>query len=108
MDSVVVTGEAVALPFRAVITASAACKPPKLVGLLANSNSPSRAYAEWTARACAAVGITYELREIGGAGSGEAGQGEVEDAILAANADDTVNGIMVYVRLFELLLRLPC
>lgn len=64
-----------------------------MVGLLANGNAPSRAYAEWTARACKEVGIQYELRELSAAG-----QGEIEDQILQANADAAVNGIMVYVR----------
>jgi methylenetetrahydrofolate dehydrogenase (NAD+) len=100
-----VTGEAVAKPFRAAIiaTTSTASPRPKLVGLLANSNPPSRAYAQWTAKACEAVGIDYELREIGKAVEGEEGtaeQGEVEEAILEANADASVHGIMVYYPIF--------
>ncbi|SCV68339.1 BQ2448_460 [Microbotryum intermedium] len=97
-----VTGEAVAKPFRAAIiaTTSASSPRPKLVGLLANSNAPSRAYAEWTAKACQAVGINYELREVGAIKEGQehatAEEGEVEEAILEANADDEVHGIMVY------------
>lgn len=95
-----ITGEAVAVPFRAAITAttSSASPRPKLVGLLANTNAPSRAYAQWTAKACEAVGIDYELREVGSTAEGErAEQGEVEEAILKANADRDVHGIMVYV-----------
>lgn len=98
-----ITGEAVALPFRSAITAttSSAQPRPKLVGLLANTNAPSRAYAQWTAKACEAVGIDYELREVGAvSGEGErerAEQGEVEEAILRANAEEGVHGIMVYV-----------
>jgi len=98
-----ITGEAVALPFRAAITqTTATAQPrPKLVGLLANTNAPSRAYAEWTAKACEAVGIDYELREVGAVNAEgdreRAEQGEVEEAILKANADAGVHGIMVYV-----------
>lgn len=102
-----VTGESVAKPFRAAIiaTTSTASPRPKLVGILANSSAPSRAYAQWTAKACEAVGIEYELREIGQAASegqeeGTAEQGEVEEAILEANADAGVHGIMVYYPIF--------
>lgn len=106
-----VTGESVAKPFRQAIidSTSQLTVKPKLVGLLANSSAPSRAYAQWTAKACEAVGIEYELREIVGAtttSSGEeeegavAEQGQVEEAILDANADPSVNGIMVYYPIF--------
>lgn len=99
-----VTGEAVAKPFRAsiVATTSVASPKPKLVGLLATGNAPSRAYAQWTAKACEAVGIEYELREIGKreGEEGTAEQGEVEEAILEANADTGVHGIMVYYPIF--------
>lgn len=97
-----ITGEAVASPFRTAITTyTATASPrPKLLGLLANASAPSRSYAEWTAKACKAVGIDYELREIGGreeGADGTADQGEIEEAILEANMDDSVHGIMVYV-----------
>ncbi|BGP12263.1 hypothetical protein JCM10213_000043 [Rhodosporidiobolus nylandii] len=104
--AVTVTGEAVAKPFRSALVdaVSKLSVKPKLVGILANSSAPSRAYASWTAKACEAVGITYELREVGivaeGATEGTAEQGEVEEAILAANEDDAVNGIMVYYPIF--------
>ncbi|GAA5910633.1 methylenetetrahydrofolate dehydrogenase (NAD(+)) [Sporobolomyces salmoneus] len=103
--AVTVTGEQIAKPFRSAIqtTTSSLSPRPKLVGILANSSSPSRAYASWTAKACEAVGIEYELREVGinGKAEGEtAEQGEVEEAILEANEDDKVNGIMVYYPIF--------
>ncbi|GAA5923775.1 methylenetetrahydrofolate dehydrogenase (NAD(+)) [Sporobolomyces koalae] len=104
--AITVTGEQIAKPFRSAIqTTTASLNPkPKLVGILANSNAPSRAYASWTAKACEAVGIEYELREVGivkqGLEEGTAEQGEVEEAILGANEDDSVNGIMVYYPIF--------
>ncbi|GAA5858328.1 hypothetical protein JCM8547_004652 [Rhodosporidiobolus lusitaniae] len=104
--AITVTGVAVAKPFIADLTAAVAklAVKPKLVGILANSSPPSRAYASWTAKACEAVGIEYELREIGivaeGASEGTAEQGEVEEAILDANEDQAVNGIMVYYPIF--------
>ncbi|KAK4052876.1 Methylenetetrahydrofolate dehydrogenase [NAD(+)] [Microbotryomycetes sp. JL221] len=107
-----VTGEAVAKPFRAAIqnaTRSAQIKP-KLVGILANSSAPSKAYAQWTAKACQAVGIEYELREIKAQSSSSsspdsqqpdmAEHADVEQAILEANEDDNVHGIMVYYPIF--------
>lgn len=104
--AITVTGEQIAKPFRSAIqqTTSSLSPRPKLVGILANSNAPSRAYASWTAKACEAVGIEYELREVGivkqGKEEGTAEQGEVEEAILSANEDDLVNGIMVYYPIF--------
>ncbi|GAA5963025.1 hypothetical protein JCM3765_006755 [Sporobolomyces pararoseus] len=104
--AITVTGEQIAKPFRSAIqqTTSSLSPRPKLVGILANSNAPSRAYASWTAKACEAVGIEYELREVGivkqGKEEGTAEQGEVEEAILGANEDDSVNGIMVYYPIF--------
>ncbi|GAA5878613.1 hypothetical protein JCM1840_003528 [Sporobolomyces johnsonii] len=104
--AITVTGEAVAKPFRSAIqqTCEQLTPRPKLVGILANSGAPSRAYASWTAKACEAVGIHYELREVGvvkeGKDEGTAEQGEVEEAILEANEDENVNGIMVYYPIF--------
>ncbi|BGO98987.1 Methylenetetrahydrofolate dehydrogenase [NAD(+)] [Rhodotorula toruloides] len=106
ISCVTVLGEHIAKPFRTAIqeATSKLAQKPKLVGILANSGAPSRAYANWTAKACEAVGIEYELREVGivaeGATEGTAEQGEVEEAILAANEDDGVNGIMVYYPIF--------
>lgn len=38
---------------------------PKLVGfLVGNKDSPSGVYADWTKKACEAVGIEYELRTV--------------------------------------------
>lgn len=88
----VILGESIAKPFRADLLARQNPQPLKLVGLLGSTNPASIAYAEWTARACKAVGIEYELRKV------ETEQGELEGSILEANEDSTVQGIMVYVR----------
>lgn len=97
-------GEGIAKKFRQEITdalTNGTVKRAKLVGLLATTSAPSRAYAEWTSKACEAIGIEYELREIKpDEGDESAGQGQVEEAILEANADDEVNGIMVYYPIF--------
>lgn len=85
---------------------------PKLVGILAKPSPPSIAYAEWTAKACQAVGINFEIWktwddsvEIKEGDSDESLknfdlEADVEDLILAANRDKSVDGIMVYYPIF--------
>jgi methylenetetrahydrofolate dehydrogenase (NAD+) len=71
-------------------------KPPKLVGILATSAAPSRFYAEFTKKQCESLGFEFVLKEIGAALSPENGEGDgVEEAIMEANEDESVNGIMV-------------
>ena len=71
-------------------------KPPKLVGILATSAAPSRFYAEFTKKQCTSLGFDFVLKEIGAALSPENGEGDgAEEAIMEANEDDSVDGIMV-------------
>ena len=71
-------------------------RPPKLVGILATSAPPSRFYAEFTKKQCLSFGFDFVLKEIGAALNPENGEGDgVEEAIMEANEDDTVDGIMV-------------
>lgn len=80
-------------------------KPPKLVGILATSAAPSRFYAEFTKKQCDGFGFDFVLKEIGAALNPENGEGDgVEEAIMEANEDDTVDGIMASPFLFFLLL----
>ena len=104
-----VTAAEIAEPFvsqirdgTAAIT-SALGRSPRLVGFLASTDAPSRAYARFTAKACANVGIEFELRELGSTSDGKVtiAMSEVEDAILAANEDEAVDGIMTYFPLFR-------
>jgi hypothetical protein len=106
---ILLKADTVAEPFLAEVKASLAnstsrSRPPKLVGILATTNAPSRSYAEFTRKQCVGLGIEFELREVGAAlGGRDAGadgastsNGDgVEEAIIEANADDTVDGIMV-------------
>src|SRR5258708_6905382 len=70
-------------------------KPPKLVGILATSAPPSRFYAEFTKKQCDSFGFDFVLKEIGAALNPENGEGDgVEEAIMEANEDETVDGIM--------------
>ena len=87
---------------------------PKLVGILAKPSPPSIAYAEWTGKACETVGIKFEIwktwddsvipqegQEDKDACLQNFGlEADVEDLILAANRDTTVDGIMVYYPIF--------
>ena len=67
---------------------------PKLVGFLCGpKDGPNATYAEWTSKACEAVGIEYDLRNIASeedaeeAGGHAHGAAELEAAILEANSD---------------------
>ncbi|WFD36195.1 methylenetetrahydrofolate dehydrogenase (NAD(+)) [Malassezia cuniculi] len=89
-------------------------KAPKLVGILAKPSPPSIAYAEWTGKACESVGIEFEIWKTWddsvvpkeGVEDADASlqnyglEADVEDLILAANRDNTVDGIMVYYPIF--------
>ena len=66
---------------------------PLLVGLLANKDPAAKKYAEWTARACKADGLRYELRTL-------EDPIDVENALMDANDDPRVHGIIVYYPIF--------
>lgn len=74
-------------------------RAPHLVGILATPKEDARTYAEFTKKACEQIGINFELRLVGEARKGMDGEGvgiDVEEAILEANDDTDVDGIMVY------------
>jgi methylenetetrahydrofolate dehydrogenase (NADP+)/methenyltetrahydrofolate cyclohydrolase len=88
---------AVAAGFRAEVRSEIATlpEPLTLVGFLAaehGDHGPSVTYAEYTRRGCDDVGVKFELRR--------PHRLEVEDAILRANADPSVHGILVYYPVF--------
>ncbi|GKY94883.1 hypothetical protein MPSEU_000453200 [Mayamaea pseudoterrestris] len=66
---------------------------PLLVGLLANKDPAAVKYAEWTGKACQADGLRYELRRLNDAI-------DVENALLDANNDPRVHGVIVYYPIF--------
>jgi|Transcript_5272 methylenetetrahydrofolate dehydrogenase (NAD+) len=68
-------------------------EPPLLVGLLANRDPAARKYAEWTGKACRADGLRYELRTLDD-------PIDVEAALIDANDDPRVHGIIVYYPIF--------
>lgn len=95
--------DTIASPYLTELQTAISSRPrkPRLVGILSTSSAPSRSYAEFTKRQCEALGLEFVLREVGaavGGGEGEKGEGEgegVEEAIVEANGDKGVDGIMV-------------
>ena len=67
-------------------------RPPLLVGFLSTSDPAARVYAEWTGKTCRDNGFQFDLREVD--------REELEDAIIAANGDNAVDGIIVYYPIF--------
>ncbi|OBA23174.1 methylenetetrahydrofolate dehydrogenase [Metschnikowia bicuspidata var. bicuspidata NRRL YB-4993] len=65
---------------------------PKLVGFLANDDPAAQMYASWTGKTCESLGFTYELVKVN--------KNDLETAIVDANQNDDVNGIMVYFPVF--------
>ncbi|KAI4749561.1 methylenetetrahydrofolate dehydrogenase [Aureobasidium sp. EXF-12298] len=68
-------------------------RKPHLVGFLANKDPAARMYAGWTGKTCVDNGFAFTLREVE--------REELEEAIRDANADDTVDGILVYYPVFN-------
>ncbi|KAL7419712.1 Methylenetetrahydrofolate dehydrogenase [NAD(+)] [Cryptotrichosporon argae] len=107
-QGILVTATRVHVPFKSELLAAVAGerfqkRPPHLVGILATNKEDAKSYAEFTRRACEQIGINYELRLVGDARQGMDGEGVsigVEEAILEANDDNDVDGIMVYYPIF--------
>jgi methylenetetrahydrofolate dehydrogenase (NAD+) len=68
-------------------------EPPLLVGILANKDPAAKQYAEWTGKACRNDGLRYELRTV-------EDPIDVEAALMEANDDPRVHGIIVYYPIF--------
>jgi methylenetetrahydrofolate dehydrogenase (NAD+) len=90
--------DAVAASFREEVRLgleNTGCRP-KLVGILSTTSSPSNSYAEFTRKQCEELGVEFVLKKTGAAVSPDLSEGEgVEEAIIEANEDASVNGIMV-------------
>ena len=95
---VLLKADSIAETFRTEIRSalSSAPRKPKLVGILATSAAPSKFYAEFTKKQCDEIGVEFVLVTTGAAAGegGEEGEG-AEEAIIQANEDDSVDGIMV-------------
>ncbi|CAI4619542.1 BCE_3a_G0035000.mRNA.1.CDS.1 [Saccharomyces cerevisiae] len=66
---------------------------PLLVGFLANNDPAAKMYATWTQKISESMGFRYDLKVI-------EDKDFLEEAIIQANGDDSVNGIMVYFPVF--------
>lgn len=66
--------------------------PLRLVGVLAADHGPSKTYASYAERACADLGVGFELRHVE--------RLLAEHAIRQANADPGVHGVIVYYPVF--------
>ena len=95
---VLLKADPIAATFREEVKTALAqrSRPPKLVGILATSAAPSRFYADFTRKQCEDLGFQFELRTTGAAKDAALAEGEgVEEAIIEANEDEGVDGIMV-------------
>ena len=99
----------VATPFDAELRTaiSQLPRPPTLCAILSTSNASSRAYATFSKTQCENLGVKFILVEVGAGKNRDGeegvkfGEGEgVEGAIVEANEDPEVDGILVYHPIF--------
>lgn len=62
------------------------------MGFLANEDPAARKYAEWTMKSCQETGVDFSLVKVD--------KESLEQSILKANEDKSINGIMVYYPVF--------
>ncbi|AOW01582.1 hypothetical protein B0I72DRAFT_136055 [Yarrowia lipolytica] len=67
-------------------------RKPRLVGFLANNDPAAKMYADWTGKTSESLGFEYDLRVLD--------KEDLEEAIVTANNDDEVDGMMVYFPVF--------
>ena len=106
-----IKADPIAAQFRDEVRQALAQRPcrPKLVGILATTSTPSKSYAEFTRKQCEELGFDFFLKTTGAAASPELGEGEgVEEAIIEANEDESIHGIMVCDEILTILLFLTC
>ncbi|KIP08334.1 hypothetical protein PHLGIDRAFT_69512 [Phlebiopsis gigantea 11061_1 CR5-6] len=101
---ILLKADPIASAFRDEIKAAISQNParaPKLIGILATSAAPSKFYADFTKKQCDELGVEFVLKTIGAAADPALSEGEgVEEAIIEANNDESVDGIMVYYPIF--------
>lgn len=99
----------VATPFDAELrtAVSQLLRPPTLCAILSTSNAGSRAYATFSKAQCENLGIKFVFKEVGAGKNRDGEEGEkfgegegVEGAIVEANEDPEVDGILVYYPIF--------
>jgi len=92
MAATILDGRAIAQRLRAELAQqiSHLPRPPRLVAITAGGDEGARAYARTQRKSAEQVGVDYELRELP-----DADQSALLAAITAANADDTVDGLIL-------------
>ncbi|KFY74513.1 hypothetical protein V499_05468 [Pseudogymnoascus sp. VKM F-103] len=65
---------------------------PRVIGLLANDDPAAKMYADWSSKTCIENGFSFDLQTVT--------KDTLEDAIQSANADPSINGILVYYPVF--------
>jgi len=93
MSARLIEGEPIAERIKAEVKDQISQLPaaPKLVGVLASDNPGAKYYARSQQKACAEVGIEYELREL----APDCSADELKDYIRTLNADPQVNGVIL-------------
>lgn len=91
----VVLAASIAKPLSAEVQSSLAAldRKPHLHGFLANKDPAARMYAEWTGKTCRDNGFDFTLREVE--------REDLEDELRNANADDAIDGVIVYYPVFD-------
>ncbi len=96
MSAVLLEGKPIAEKIRAQVKADVEAlkskgAAPRLVAVLAGDNPGAKFYAGAQEKACAAVGIEYELRQL----PADISQDDLEGAIRKLNSDPAVNGVLL-------------
>lgn len=93
MSAKLLEGAPIADQIKAEVTAAIAAlpAPPKLAAVLATDNKGAQFYAQSQGKACAEVGIDFELHEL----APDASQDAIEQCIRALNGDPGVTGIIL-------------
>ncbi len=93
MAATILDGKAVAKTLRAKLTEQieTLSRPPKLVAIMAGDDPGAAGYARIQSKTAKQVGVQYDLREF----AGDASESDLLAAIEAANADASVDGLIL-------------
>ena len=93
MPATLIEGEPVAAAIKEQVAADiqALGRVPKLLGVLASDNPGAKYYARSQEKACAEVGIDYELHEL----PADSSQEDIEAHVAGINADEGITGAIL-------------
>lgn len=94
MTARIIDPSAVAAEYRSALREEIAALPTPLhlLGLISGQHGPAETYAEYTRKACAELGVSFELKNVA--------RLEAEAAVAAANLDPNVHGVLIYYPVF--------